>query len=133
MLCSGHTLKKGISERFLNNLPSICLYQFIMMIFAHFTCLCIFQFFTKPKPPKGYYIYGDVGKPWNSQNCISQCNEIKIFSKLRRSFCFVRLFQARGKRWSWTCFIHMWRLRTKRGFISMVLCQTCIKVSTVVS
>lgn len=22
----------------------------------------IFQFFTKPKPPKGYYIYGDVGK-----------------------------------------------------------------------
>ena len=22
----------------------------------------VFQFFTKPKPPKGYYIYGDVGK-----------------------------------------------------------------------
>lgn len=24
--------------------------------------LNVFQFFTKPKPPKGYYIYGDVGK-----------------------------------------------------------------------
>lgn len=24
--------------------------------------LNVFQFFTKPKPPRGYYIYGDVGK-----------------------------------------------------------------------
>lgn len=28
----------------------------------------VFQFFAKPKPPKGYYIYGDVGKRRIEQN-----------------------------------------------------------------
>nr|XP_020463636.1 lactation elevated protein 1-like isoform X2 [Monopterus albus] len=34
---------------------------------------------------------------------------------------------AQEKLWSWTCFIHTWRLKRKRGFISTALCWMCIE------
>lgn len=37
----------------------------------------VFQFFTKPKPPKGYYIYGDVGK-----RCIEKKNNTSSISDI---------------------------------------------------
>lgn len=38
-----------------------CLLTALRTLFILYLCN-ILQFFTKPKPPKGYYIYGDVGK-----------------------------------------------------------------------
>uniref|UniRef100_A0A674MN59 AFG1 like ATPase a n=1 Tax=Takifugu rubripes TaxID=31033 RepID=A0A674MN59_TAKRU len=32
-----------------------------LFVYEYLFCMLVFQFFTKPKPPKGYYIYGDVG------------------------------------------------------------------------
>lgn len=56
----------------------------------------IFQFFTKPKPPKGYYIYGDVGK----RHIVKK--KIPEFSFKHVCFCdllIIRVFQAQGKQW----------------------------------
>lgn len=93
----------------------------------HF-CLSVFQFFTKPKPPKGYYIFGDVGKRYWPQSFKHASNfSVVLFSLNSRVYL---LFQAREKRWWWTCSIHMLRLKRRRGFISTALCWTCTKVSS---
>lgn len=40
--------------------------------------MIVFQLFTKPKPPKGYYIYGDVGKKLTKITL--PCKDIHIYA-----------------------------------------------------
>lgn len=56
-------------------LPHICIYSFSLDL----------QLFAKNKPPKGLYVYGDVGKfqLHNLNGIFSKCRFIKILKRLK--------------------------------------------------
>ncbi len=66
-----------------NNMLQMCFNKFRLL-------LSLQQFFSYRKPPKGYYIYGDVGKfmLWLSQMCLS-CYWNKLLSSVINAYFLV--------------------------------------------
>ncbi len=84
-----------------NNMLQMCFNKFRLL-------LSLPQFFSYRKPPKGYYIYGDVGKFCGIMLWLRfVCLVIEINCSVLLSMLIFSFSQAQEKLWLWTCFMIM--------------------------
>ncbi len=104
-----------------NNMLQMCFNKFRLL-------LSLQQFFSYRKPPKGYYIYGDVGKfmLWLSQMCLS-CYWNKLLSSVINAYFLV--LSGTGKTMVMDMFYDHVETVKKKGSIFTDSCWMYIDVS----